>query len=80
MIYQELFDLSMKAAHMRQFDEKGRAYVKVSYSFIATAIGVDPSTVDRTITKRKTLFRLGLLAFKKKGNKTEHEYYVMAPV
>lgn len=30
--------------------------------------------------KRKTLFLVGLLSFKKKGNKTEHEYYVMAPI
>jgi midasin (ATPase involved in ribosome maturation) len=80
LIYQELYDLSMKAAHSGQFDSRGIAYVKVSYSFIATAIGVDPSTVDRTLTKRKTLFRLGLLAYKKKGIKSEHEYYVMAPV
>jgi hypothetical protein len=79
LIYQELYDLSMKAAHKGQVDEKGKAYVKASYNFIATAIGVDPSTVDRAIAKRKTLFRLGLLAFKKKGIKSEHEYYVMAP-
>lgn len=80
LLYQELWDLSMKAAHKGQYDEKGRVYVKTSYSFLATAIGVDVSTIDRTINKRKTLFLVGLLSFKKKGNKTEHEYYVMAPI
>lgn len=49
LLYQELWDLSMKAAHKGQYDEKGRVYVKTSYSFLATAIGVDVSTIDRTI-------------------------------
>lgn len=80
LIYQELWDLTKKAAHKGQIDEKGRVYVKASYSSLATAIGMDVSTVDRTLSKRKGLFHTGLLAIKKHGNSSTTEYYVMAPV
>ncbi|PGA21961.1 hypothetical protein COL65_02410 [Priestia aryabhattai] len=80
LIYQELWDMTKKAVHKGQVDEKGRAYVEASYTFLATAIGVDPSTIERTLTKRKGLFNTGLLAIKKHGNSTTTEYYVMAPV
>ncbi|MGZ0875131.1 replication initiator protein A [Priestia megaterium] len=80
LIYQELWDMTKKAIHKGQVDEKGRAYVEASYTFLATAIGVDPSTIERTLTKRKGLFHTGLLAIKKHGNSTTTEYYVMAPV
>ncbi|WLR53781.1 replication initiator protein A [Mesobacillus subterraneus] len=79
LLYQEMYDLAMKAAYKGQVDTKGNVYVKVSYSFLAVAVGVDPSTIDRAIGEDKNLFRTGLLAFKKKGTKSEHEYYVMAP-
>ncbi|WP_338705244.1 hypothetical protein [Priestia aryabhattai] len=80
LIYQELWDMTKKAVHKGQVDEKGRAYVEASYTFLATAIGVDPSTIERTLTKRKGLFNTGLLAIKKHGNSSTTEYYVMAPV
>ncbi|WP_394547558.1 replication initiator protein A [Priestia aryabhattai] len=85
-IYQELWDISMKAAHKGQVDEKGRVYIEVADSFIARALDISEGTVKFNLNgkgkngKYTELFDLGLITIKKRVEKETSEYYVMAPV
>jgi len=85
-IYQELWDISMKAAHKGQVDQKGRVYIEVADSFIARALDISEGTVKHNLNskgkngKYTELFDLGLITIKKRVEKETSEYYVMAPV
>lgn len=81
-IYEELWELTGKAVHKGQVDEKGRAYIEVSYSFIAVACDVSEGTARNILKgdgKYNQLFKLGLLSIKKRKDRETSEYYVMAP-
>lgn len=86
-IYEELYDLAMKAAHKGQVDEKGRVYVEVSYSYMAVACDISEGTAKFNMNgtgnkdgKYTELFKLGLIAIKKRKDREISQYYVMAPV
>lgn len=85
-IYEELWDLAMRAAHKGQIDEKGRVYVECSYSYMAIALDIDPTTAKHNMNgtgkngKYTELFDLGLIQIKKRKEREISEYYVMAPV
>ncbi|MEH7031534.1 hypothetical protein V7054_05070 [Priestia megaterium] len=86
-IYEEFYDLAKKAVHKGQIDEKGRVYVEVSYSYIAVALDISVKTAEYNMngkgnkdSKYNELFTSGLLAIKKRGKQSMHEFYVMAPV
>lgn len=84
-IYQELYDISMKALHDNQVDDKGNVYIEVSYIFIATALNISEGTVRNNMNgkgkdgKYTELFDLGLLKIKKRKDRETSQYYVMAP-
>lgn len=85
-IYQEIYDISMKALHDKQVDDKGRVYIEVSYIFIATALNISEGTVRNNMNgtgnkagKYTELFDLGLLKIKKRKDREISQYYVMAP-
>lgn len=79
-VYEELYDLTMKALHKGQVDEKGNAYVEVSYIWVAVALGVSDSTIQRILSKKTNpLYALGLLKIKQRQDKSTSQYYVMAP-
>ncbi|MCQ6527472.1 replication initiator protein A [Bacillus mycoides] len=84
-IYQELYDISMKALHDNQVDSKGNVYIEVSYIFIATALDISEGTVRNNMNgkgkdgKYTELFDLGLLKIKKRKDRETSQYYVMAP-
>ncbi|PGK45742.1 hypothetical protein [Bacillus cereus] len=85
-IYEELWELTGKAVHKGQFDEKGRAYIEVSYSFIAVACDISEGTARFNMNgkgnkdgKYTELFDLGLLKIKKRKDTETSQYYVMAP-
>ncbi|MEH7613869.1 hypothetical protein [Gottfriedia acidiceleris] len=81
LLYQEFYDITKKAAHDNQVDMYGNVYVEVSYIFLAVAIGVSDSTIYRILSDKKNpLYKLGLLAVKKRKDKSTSQYYVMAPV
>ena len=80
LLYQEMYDLSMKALHKGQVDEKGRVYVESSYISLAVALGVSDSTTQRALEKQTTsLYKLGLLKVKERKKQSISQYYVMAP-
>ncbi|PGW18550.1 hypothetical protein COD90_07880 [Bacillus cereus] len=85
VIYQELYDISMKALHDNQVDSKGNVYIEVSYIFIATALDISEGTVRNNMNgkgkggKYTELFDLGLLKIKKRKDRETSQYYVMAP-
>lgn len=80
IIYQELYDMTKKAVHKGQVDEKGNVYVETSYIFLAVGTGLSDSTIQRALSKTtNALYRLGLLAIKKRKDKSTTQYYVMAP-
>ncbi|PGQ40301.1 hypothetical protein COA19_12350 [Bacillus thuringiensis] len=85
-IYEELWELTGKAVHKGQVDEKGNAYVEVSYSFIAVACDISEGTARFNLNgkgnkdgKYTELFDLGLLKIKKRKDTETSQYYVMAP-
>jgi hypothetical protein len=85
-IYEELWDMTMKAAHKGQVDEKGRVFVEASDTFLAVALDVNPTTIKHNLNgkgksgKYTELFDLGLIKIKKRVERETSEYYVMAPV
>ncbi|AZU60104.1 hypothetical protein [Neobacillus mesonae] len=80
LLYNEFYDMSKKAAHDNKVDKKGFVYVEVSYIFLAVAIGVSDSTVQRILSnKSNPLYTLGLLQVKERKDKSTSQYYVMAP-
>ncbi|MBQ4867479.1 replication initiator protein A [Priestia megaterium] len=80
LLYQELYDMTKKAAHDNQVDSKGNVYIEVSYIFLAVALGVSDSTIQRILSKKtNSLYTLGLLAIKERKDKSTTQYYVMAP-
>lgn len=80
LLYQEMYDLSMKALHKGQVDEKGNVYIESSYISLAVALGVSDSTTQRILNKlTNPLYALGLLRVKQRKDKSTSQYYVMAP-
>ncbi|MED4021994.1 replication initiator protein A [Priestia aryabhattai] len=80
LLYQELYDMTKKAAHDNQVDKNGNVYIEVSYIFLAVALGVSDSTIQRILEKKTNpLYSLGLLAIKERKDKSKTQYYVMAP-
>lgn len=82
-IYEELWDMIGKAIHKGQVDEKGQAYVEVSYSYMAVACDISEGTARNILKgegKYNQLFELGLLSIKKRKDRETSEYYVMVPV
>lgn len=80
LLYQEMYDLSMKALHKGQVDEKGNVYIESSYISLAVALGVSDSTTQRILNKlTNPLYALGLLRVKQRKDKSTTQYYVMAP-
>lgn len=81
LLYQEMYDLSMKALHKGQVDEKGNVYIESSYISLAVALGTSDSTTQRYLSKTtNALYKLGLLKVKKRKEQSTSQYYVMAPV
>ncbi|MFP8643354.1 hypothetical protein ACLHWY_17650 [Priestia aryabhattai] len=81
LVYEELYDMTRKAAHINQVDKNGNVYVEVSYIFLAVALGVSDSTIQRILSKETNpLYALGLLTIKERKDKSTTQYYVMAPV
>lgn len=81
LLYQEMYDLTMKALHKGQVDEKGNVYIESSYISLAVALGVSDSTTQRILGKlTNPLFKLGLLKVKQRKEQSVSQYYVMAPV
>ncbi|GAB6415593.1 replication initiator protein A [Bacillus cereus] len=80
LLYQEMYDLSMKALHKGQVDEKGNVYIESSYISLAVALGISDSTTQRYLSKTtNALYKLGLLKVKKRKEQSTTQYYVMAP-
>ncbi|WP_255294144.1 replication initiator protein A [Bacillus toyonensis] len=80
LLYQEMYDLTMKALHKGQVDEKGNAYIESSYISLAVALGVSDSTIQRILSKKTNpLYTLGLLKIKQRKEQSTSQYYVMAP-
>ncbi|MED3681830.1 hypothetical protein [Bacillus thuringiensis] len=81
-IYEELWELTGKAVHKGQLDERGRAYIEISYAYIAVACDISEGTARNILKgtgKYNQLFKLGLLSIKKRKDRETSEYYVMAP-
>lgn len=86
-LYEEFWDLAMRAAHKNQIDEDGRVYVEVSYSYMAVALDISEGTTKFNMNgtgnkagKYTELFTLGLIRIKKRKDRETSQYYVMAPV